>query len=274
MRRVHLVFALGLAGVACGGAESQEIVSTSVSAVRTFDVPKVDGNVAPGFDLDGLTSDLSDGRTCYHADLTSPDGAVGIDNQLATLIPFFDVEGEGAFGALIQQAINDGRLLLLFELAKRADDTHELRIYRGDDKPLLGTDGLLLADQTLAAQAGEPLVRAEIGAIAGKTIEIGPVDLSIPVVVFDGTYDMHMPEGRVRMQLDDEGNIVGGVLGGGIPMESLNKMLAQAAVRLPSFVSVLRSTVEEATDMALKSDGSCDQMSAAIVFDSVSAYKF
>ena len=151
--RQPILAILALLSFACGGPEADpKILETKTSVVSLLDVPKANDGIAPGFDLDQYTSDLSDGRSCYKSDLVAPDGTRGVDNQLATLVPLLDLEGEGALGGLIQQAINDGRLLLLFQLHEMDDGTRSLIIRRGQDNPLLGTDGLILSDQTLALE--------------------------------------------------------------------------------------------------------------------------
>ena len=180
------IFALlAVSTVACGESEVEpQVVATKTSVVSLLDVPKAENGVAPGFDLDQYTSDQSDGRSCYKPELVAPDGTSGVDNQLATLVPLLDLEGEGALGGLIQQAINDGRLLLLFQLHEMDDGRRKLVMQRGQDTPLIGTDGVMLSDQTLALEDSAPMAVIENVELAGNEFEIGPVDINIPVVVF------------------------------------------------------------------------------------------
>ena len=269
------LFCVVLSSVACSGAETDiDVESTQTTVVNLLTVPQVDDGVAPGFDLDQFESDQSDGRTCYQSDLVDPTGRRGIDNQLATLAPLLNLEGEGALEGLIQQAINDGRLLIVFQLEKKTDGTYRLMMRRGEDQPLLGTNGTILSDQTLALKQSEPMAIADNLVIDGREVEVGPVDLNIPVAVFDGVYTMHLPQGRIRFTLDEQGRLVTGMMGGGVTSESLNAMMDQAAVRLPDFVVLLRSGVEQAKDLAVKPSGECEQLSMAVTFEAIPAFTY
>ncbi len=261
--------------VACSSEEPRAIEHTTSSVVNTLVMPKADKGVAPGFDLDGVISDRNDGRGCYHADLTSPGGELGVDNQLSTLIPLFDVGGEGALASLVQQAVNDGRLLLVFDISKMDDGTYDVTMLRGDDMPLIGTDGRVLSDQTIALD-GEPVIAKLTGVVpVDGVIEVGPLPLEVPVVVFDGVYKMELPEGRLRIELDDAGYVVRGVMGGGMPASVLEQLTDQAAVRLESdFIELVRNGVEDAKDMGRGGDGGCDSLSMAVTFETVPAYIF
>ena len=260
---------------ACGGEETDvSVASTQTTVVNLLTVPQVDDGVAPGFDLDQFESDQSDGRSCYQRDLVDPAGLRGIDNQLATLAPLLNLEGEGALEGLIQQAINDGRLLILFQLEQKTDGTYRLMMRRGKDQPLLGTNGTILSDQTLALEQSEPMAIADNLVINSQQVEIGPVDLNIPVVVFDGVYTMHLPQGRIRFTLDEQGRLIKGMMGGGVTSASLNAMMEQAAVRLPDFVVLLRSGVEQAKDLAVTSSGECEQLSMAVTFEAIPAFTY
>ncbi|MEZ4475240.1 MAG: hypothetical protein R3F60_31495 [bacterium] len=72
--------------------------------------------VAPGFDLDGLDSDGLDGTGCRHPDFEGPDGAPGIDNQLATLMPILRATEARAIDGLLQESVNGGSILFLVQL--------------------------------------------------------------------------------------------------------------------------------------------------------------
>jgi hypothetical protein len=85
---------------------------------------------------------------------------------------------------------------------------------------------------------------------------------------------MHMPQGRIRFQLDESGRLKSGMMGGGVTSESLEAMLDQAAVRLPDFVVLLRSGVEEAKDLAVQPSGKCEQLSMAVTFGAVPAFTY
>ena len=260
---------------ACGGTESRTLVSSRAAVISFLDLPTADSGVAIGFDLDGLVSDQSDGRTCYHPDLTSPDGLPGVDNQLATLLPLIDIAGEGAFGALINEAVTEGRLLLVFEIDEMDDGTYDVVMRRADDRPLLGTDGELLPDQTLALNGQPEIARVSGAERTGDTIDVGPLPLIIPVAVFDAIYEMAIPDGIMRIELDATGTVRSGLFGGGIPMSSLDSMMDAASKRLESdFLELLRNGVVDSMDMARTPEGVCDQLSMAMGFRAVGVHLF
>lgn len=181
MRRLILVTAL-LAG--CGSAEVEPIsVNHSVVRALTFNREDPKG-VAVGMNLDGFVSESNDGRSCNKSDFVSPDGVPGIDNELAKLLPLIDIAGENALEGLVQGSIDEGRLLMVFEVTRMEDGTADLRVLRGMDMPLLGTDGRILEGQTLSLHP-EPL----LGEIDGTLIQDGvlktePFELQLPSQVF------------------------------------------------------------------------------------------
>jgi hypothetical protein len=79
------------------------------------------GLVAPGLDLDCHTTSGRSRRHCGGEDYVGPDGARGIDNLIAALLPTF----EGILGAFIVEtmadAVSRGEVLVVLEVALSAD---------------------------------------------------------------------------------------------------------------------------------------------------------
>jgi hypothetical protein len=148
-------------------AEAPHPPETLLAAVNTLGFTRSESpGVAPGFNLDDRVSDTSDVRTCRKPDFTSPEGEPGIDNQLATLVPLFEVVGIGAVEGLVQNSIKEGGLLIMLEAGDvndRVDDPEiTLQLRLGQGTPLLGTDGLLLSGQTFHAHEGAESSEGEV----------------------------------------------------------------------------------------------------------------
>ncbi|MCK6546646.1 hypothetical protein L6R52_12420 [Myxococcota bacterium] len=273
MRRIEGVLLTIAFTLAACGDESATVRETAV--IRTIELRKVaDGNVASGLDLDGITSDDRDGRTCFKADFTSPDGEPGIDNQLATLIPFVDLAGEGALQGLIQNAINEGRLLVILDVDDHGDGSVTVTPRRGDDIPLLGTDGRLLEGQTLGLHA-EPVLGAPVrGTVSGDVVTTEPFALTMPIIVFSNLYLLYLPDARLRFERTEEGRLERGIIAGTAGIEDLLGLVRQAAQFGGDFEGLFGDALRDSADMVRGPDGKCSRMSAAIDFDAVPAFVF
>lgn len=272
MRRSVFIPALLLA--ACGGESTESGGAHTTAVVRTLELARESPNgVSPGFNLDGFVSESNDGRSCFQSDFTDPEGVVGIDNQLATLLPLIDLAGEDALEGLIQNAVNEGRLLMFFEVVEGDDGQFTLRVRRGDDVPLLGTDGKILSGQTLALDEAEPILGPSTPAtVEGNLIEAGPFEVQIPVIVFSQLYEVRMPAAYARLTIDEETGVARGTVGGGIPMPQLIQILDTAGNFGPEFEELFGDAVRDAADLERDADGNCTQMSAVITFDAVPAF--
>jgi len=120
--------------------------------VRTLGIGRVAEGISAGFDLDASVTAPGGPTGCGVGDHVDPDGTTGIDNAFAGLMPFLDSTEAAALEPLLQQKINEGELTLLIEIAglddTEQDDCVAVRMLRGSGLPQLGTDGLILEDQT------------------------------------------------------------------------------------------------------------------------------
>ena len=163
--------------VGCGGADETElqVVSTTEAVINDFSVAgEEDQGISAGFNIDGLVSTIPDGRSCYQEDFRDENGLEGIDNALAKLLPLIDIAGEGALEGLLQEAITEGRLLLIFRLEELTNGRYNVTLLRGQDTPILGTDGLVLRSQTLALHEEPLLARFEDVSIENNVLRAGP----------------------------------------------------------------------------------------------------
>lgn len=268
----RLIFA-PLVLAACGGEEiaAPEPKTAVVQAMR---LAKEEPNgVSAGFNLDGVASDTSDEGSCRQPDFVDPSGVPGIDNQLARLLPIVDLAGQGALEALLQGAINEGRLLVFFELYESEPGKIDVYARRGDDVPLLGTDGRILSGQTLALHEESELGAALGARVEGDQIIAGPFPLRLPVIVFSTLYDLKVQEAMVRFKVTPEGDLVDGVIGGGVLLTDLMDLVAIAEERGAGVMDVLVPVLNGQADMAFQ-NGACTKISLAATFNAVPAFVF
>ncbi len=261
------------------GAGVSKSATRRVMVVDTMGFTReVSPGICPGFDVDGKTSDDKDPAGCKKADQMSPEGQKGIDNQLATLVPLFEAFGLGAAEGLVQGAIKDGGILLIFELDGLDDPMNDsdvtVLLRAGMGKPLLGTDGLLLPGQTFSVHPDSPERVAKGATVKDGVIDVGPFEASLPIVVFGVRYNLTIKDARLRGRLTWDGGIVEGIFGGGVPIADLIAVGKTAAMDDASVLTAIEAIFGSAGDLAPQPDGSCAQVSAALKFTAVSAYFF
>jgi len=227
--------------------------------------------VAPGFNLDGSTA-----TTCNNSDFMSPDGESGIDNQVAILTPLFDVVGAGTVSELVQRSIEEGGLLIMWELNGVDDLTNDpevditLRI--GTGRPLLGTDGLLLSGQTYYQNPEYEPVTVVNGRIEGGVLKAGPFNALLPIVVFGVLYTLNLTDALMEAELTYDGGAVNGVLGTAIPMSDLWDIMAIAEQETGGIEDIANALLTGIADLDRDGDGECEHMSATMAFTTVSAF--
>ena len=266
-------------------AEAPEVgpPSTPTSGLTVIDTmgfatPEDGVDGTPGFNLDGLVSDGRAPDSCGHADMTAPDGTPGVDNQLAAIVPLFELAGIGAAEDLIQNAVTNGGLLLMFQLddvdSWQNDPEVTLTLRAGAGVPLLGTDGLVLAGQTFSLHPESPETVAGAASIRDGVLEAGPFDLRIPVEVFGLAYKLLLSESRVRARLTEDGGLAEGLLGGAVAYEDLLEVGRLAARDDGSVLPAIEAVFGQSLDLRPDADGRCTHVSGAFRFSAVSAFLF
>lgn len=232
----------------------------------------VEPGVALGFDLDGRTSEPGDEQTCGHGDLRDPDGAEGIDNQLAKIwSDLAPLVGEQV-DALIQGAINEGRVLVMIELAEvddlRDDDDVTLNVFRGLLDPDVGTQGLIAPSQTFYFDYDKPLSTAAGARLADGEIVAGPVTLQIPIAILDLDIVANLYGGYLRMRVAADGTFAG-YIGGAL---SLDEMLGALLETGAAAETRLVTPIFQRNADLVPVDGRCTQISVGIEFEGTTAY--
>jgi hypothetical protein len=164
---------------------------------------------------------------------------------------------------------------VIFDVETFSDGRVTVNALRGVDTPLLGTDNLILAGQTLGLHADEPLLGvATEGRREGATIEAGPFDLDFPIVVFEVLYELRLTGAYVRFTIDEDGGLSDGVLGGAAAMEQLMDFLRTAGEKAEAdFVGLIGSGLLDSADLA-REGSACTKMSMAVTFRAVPAFTF
>ncbi len=258
-------------------ASGEEALSLLVVVDRMI-FPRIgdDGRTIFGLDLDGKVSDESDETTCGKLDQISPEGVEGIDNQLSTVIPLFEFVGLGAFETLVQRAIDEGGLLILFQLDGIDDLVNDpevtMTLRLGSGVPLLGTDGRLLAGQTYSLHPESPEQAFDVRIEDGVMVASG-VDTRIPIVVFGVLYELTFEKAEFRVPITPDGVISGGMMAGQVPLSDLIGIAAKANNNDDSILESVQAVLAGVTDLGYE-DGQCTRLSAAIQFGAVSAFLF
>ena len=233
--------------------------------------------VAVGFNLDGAVSVDGDDASCGHGDFVSPDGESGIDNQLALITPLFDQVGIGAVEGFVQAAVEQGGLLIMWELKdvddRQNDDDVTVLMRFGTGQPLLGTDGLLLSGQTFHINPDSPDREVKAKIIDGKVITES-FEAVLPIVVFEVKYELAMGQARMKADVTYDGGLENGVLGGGVPIANLIEIAERAELESGGILDAVTLLLDGMADMEPNEEGVCQELSAALTFNAVSGYLF
>ncbi|MCB9506354.1 MAG: hypothetical protein H6698_00485 [Myxococcales bacterium] len=242
--------------------------------LKTLRFARNEAGVSAGFDLDGRTSDGTDPVGCRKLDLTSPSGTPGVDNQFASLLPAIEAAGGMAFEGLIQDAINEGDILLLIELTSVEslddDDCVSVEVQSGLGTPLLDQAGAMAANQTFARDPEGDHSHVDGARIVDGTLAVDSIRVTVPAYVFFYEFRIPVESARMEMHINEDGTATG-VLGGGIEVDTLIEIVSQidGAGGVPDAVTALAPGL---ADLAPNDSGQCTAVSAVLTFDAVPAY--
>lgn len=266
----------------CAGRETAEIVDPACDGagdhpmyvVRSLMFARQTDGVSEGFDLDGVTTDLDGSTGCGIADLVDPNGAGGIDNAFAYLLPALELTEAAAVESLIQAAIESGALLIAIELGDVDDVVDdacvEMSVGRATGTPLIGTDGRLLSGQTFDPDPDVAPYIAE-GAIVDGVIE-SPIALTLPVTIFDVDLVFDLRDGRSRATLPTEpGGALVGTLAGGIDVAYLLQVAQEENVD-KGLHDIMEALLDAWADLAPDETGACTRISITFDFEAVPAF--
>lgn len=254
---------------ACSGTDATEVgVLMHVEFARAVD------GVSQGFDLDGVDSTLGGSSGCGIGDMVDPDGNPGIDNSFANLIPTLELTEAQAVEGIIDNTIKSGELLLMFQLADvddlQDDSCVDFTLLQGQGTPLLGTDGELLADQTFDPDPAAPSTSVAGLSMAGGRVVAAPLDVNLPIQVFDLSLDFTLASGAMRVDRNEDGTF-SGVFGGGVDPAYLLAIAGTEDVD-DALYGILEGLLANAADLDFDGDGECEALSINFEFQAVGAY--
>ncbi len=252
------------------GAQSGAYIVVSFGFVRpdTMRMGAVDG-----FDIDGRVSASGDQESCRQADFVSPEGVPGVDNQLARLIPIVDSMTGGALDPAIQEAVNNGQLLLAIALEglddRRNDDCVALSFQRVNGMAYVGGDRRIDPGQTFD-RVRDVLPSRVMARVRNGVLEAGPFTLAVPIAILDARFTLNLYRARVRGRLEEDGSIRG-VFGGGISLVEFHATIRTLTVSQGQMATFINATSLFA-DLDVGEDGRCRQLSAALNFTARPAF--
>lgn len=279
MRRMLIVSLL--CAQACEGDEApapsvdlcDDKGDSKLVVIQKLTFVRQEAGLSEGFDLDGDVSAMGGATGCGVADLSSPGGETGIDNAFSFLLPALELTEAAAVEGLIQATIDSGDLLIAAELGELDDpvddDCVDLWVGRASGVPLRGTDGRILSGQTFDVDTTSPSVSVEQVPLAGGILE-APVEMRIPVTIFDVSLDFTLENGRIRSEILPDGRIVG-MFGGGVDIASLLQIALEENVD-SGLYGVLEPLLTSWSDLAPDESGQCQQLSITFAFEAVPAF--
>lgn len=255
----------------CTPGEPQVIVVTEITIAREAD------GVAQGFDLDGLNSRGEPDSGCGIEDWVDPDGASGIDNALALLMPALELTEANAAEDLLNRAINEGEVLILVEsiapLPGSPDDScASVEVVRGFGETLVGTHGYLVPGQTFDADRGTREGVATEVALADGSGEAHHLDLRLPFAILDAELELVFLDGAVRYERHEDGSYTG-LLGGAVEWRDILDQLNGTGIA-SEVKALLELLLAQSADMHPDAEGACRSVSAGITFTGEEAFIF
>jgi hypothetical protein len=244
---------------ACGDPDDTlTVVVTTIGYMRGAD------GVSKGFDIDGR-----DATVCGHEDYISPQGVPGIDNGLATLVPVLEASEAKVVEGLLNSTILEGRLLLGIELSRvddpYDDDCVDVEFFQAYGEPLLGTDGGVLAGQTLLRNPDTPTSKIEGATLDCGTLEARPMNLDLPLGILDAFFELNMTDGGLRLDLGEDG-IHSGFFTGSLLKEEVLEILYSSDGIDDDIRTLVEGLLDTTLDMDPDGDGVCTELSAGLEF--------
>ncbi|MEQ1503208.1 MAG: hypothetical protein ABMB14_13310 [Myxococcota bacterium] len=264
--------------VGCGGPPDEAADDGACDAagderlyvVQSLVFVRQEAGVSDGFDLDGAVGG-PDG--CGIADFTAPDGATGVDNAFAYVVPALELTEAAAVESLIQAAIESGELLIALDLTELDGETDDacvdLSIGRASGDVLIGGDGRLLGGQTFAPDADAPGFDAPDVALVDGVLE-SPLELVLPLQIFDVALEFALRDGRLRLALQPDGTATG-LFAGGVDIAYLLQIAAEENVDA-GLHDVMEALLDSWADLAPDETGACSRISITFSFVAVPAF--
>ncbi len=252
-----------------GGALSCDTGESYFYLINDVSVPEPDpAGLMQGFDIDGVTSAEGDAAGCGHADFVSPDGASGIDNQLALLAR--DIRGSIDINQGMTDAIEEGTFAVVAQVRNVDDFVDDdcvnvslgLGYLPAGGAPELGADG-----RPAAGQLYDTRYLADVsGRIVGGRLETDPVRFESELTIVEPAVPVVIEEARLSASIS-ETRIEDGVIGGKVQVAVLEAAVTAMKPEMADLAGIILSAQADLDPAA----GTCSALSAGFTFAGVDA---
>jgi hypothetical protein len=160
-----------------------------------------------GLDLDSRDGGGTEPGTCLHDDFEAPDGTPGIDYGLWSFLRLYEpLQKSQLVDSVVSSAVKNGEMSIVMELGGVDDlvndDEVTVQIFSTEDSPLVGTDGQVLPNGTLAVHPDTKFHSTiATGQIKNGVLEAGPFDVSIKFFIQIVDANMVLTDSRIRLTL-------------------------------------------------------------------------
>lgn len=276
----HMILTAGLLGATLAACSDNPCASrhcevkTTVAYAIDFALEESEG-VTRGFNLDGLVSEPRDSKTCGHGDAIDLDGNTGIDNNAAVLFDSVNAVTEASVEELIRGSINDGRLLLTFQIFglddAQNDDCVDVEIFQATGAPVVGTDGFIVSGQTFDIDHERPRTSIRCATVKDGVLRAGPFDGNLFISIIGVNVNLTLNSAKLSATVGKDG-LRDVVLGAGINTSELHDILEQTNDQ--TLLGFGHFLIDSLADMGVNKQGQCQQLSATVLMDARSAYLF
>jgi len=249
-----------------------ETATFILASLGFYTSPEEDGTVR-GLDIDGHSD-----AVCGKEDKLSPDGRTGIDNQLAVLGPALEAFGAGSVRAIVQDAVNQGLLLVGAEIGDidnwQHDDSATLHIFLLEGDVDVGNDGVLEPNRTYW-QRDYPAGNVATGEIIDGIFFVEELQFTLPIQILGIDVDFLVDGARAELTLNELDYSFQGDVAGGVPLEVLDELaddVVEASGGDEGLGNLVRNAFNGNADLAPDEDGVCQRLSAAMEFVGVRAF--
>lgn len=256
----------------CGPQGPRQVaVMTSMLFARASDA-----GVSEGFNYDGEDTEAGGATGCGIADYVDPRGNTGIDNGFARIIPALMATEGAAVEGLVQSAINNGELLLMFDMqgldSTENDSCVSFDVTRGFGETALSTDGTLEWSQTFDRNAAEgedhvPDAYVEDGALIAR-----PLQIDLPIQILNADLVFHLRDGGIRVKFEDDGSL-SGFFGGAIDAAAVKEVAGTENVDA-ALAALMSDMLDYNADLSPDASGVCQQISMSFEFTAAPAFFF
>ncbi|NOY90079.1 MAG: hypothetical protein GXP55_02635 [Deltaproteobacteria bacterium] len=245
----------------CEGGDTYWFVTSKGDIARHVD------ELIDGFDVDGTSEPV-----CGHPDSVSPDGGVGIDNALSSLLETVEPTLPTPLDENTLNSILSGESLVVLRLENVDDfvndDCIDFSILRGqvplgeDPMSYLDANGDRVLDADLTLDYGTVTANDDRACIVDGTLHATQGDTRSIFNSGAAVAELATVAGRARTRITRD-KMVDGIQGGGLSVTDIVELLN--IQDQPGLVNVL----EGAADLYPDSRGDCTHLSYALTFEAI-----